>query len=46
MRTKVLLFASLLLGAIAARAQGTAFTYQGRLNDGTNRRENGIRKEI
>lgn len=36
MRTKVLLFASLLLGAIAAHAQGTAFTYQGRLNDGTN----------
>jgi hypothetical protein len=29
-------FAALLLFAIAARAQTTAFTYQGRLNDGTN----------
>lgn len=35
MKTKVLFIASILLGTMTALGQGTAFTYQGRLNDGS-----------
>ena len=37
MKTKLIIIAAGLLAfAINSRAQGTAFTYQGRLNDGAN----------